>query len=189
MVSPLMAAVGIAAIPTYWNVVSVAEYKTRFLSRLMGTYPAFYTFASSIVYLGYLRIRLFESAIEAAGPSPSLTAHKSGLQIAAAALLAVGSTLSVTSWLRLGITGTYLGDHFGILMKERITGFPFNVCRDPMYMGSTLCFLASALKHQSLTGVALTGWVFVVYKVATTFFEDPFTNKIYADADKQSKTN
>lgn len=41
-------------------------------------------------------------------------------------LYAVGLTLVVSSSIRLGITGTYCGDYFGILMKERVTGFPFN---------------------------------------------------------------
>ena len=27
----------------------------------------------------------------------------------------------------LGVTGTYLGDYFGILMDEPVTSFPFNV--------------------------------------------------------------
>lgn len=31
-------------------------------------------------------------------------------------LLVIGGTLVLTSFLRLGITGTYLGDYFGILM-------------------------------------------------------------------------
>jgi phosphatidylethanolamine/phosphatidyl-N-methylethanolamine N-methyltransferase len=39
-----------------------------------------------------------------------------------------------------------LGDHFGILMKSRITSFPFNVAEHPMYYGSTLCFLSMALR-------------------------------------------
>lgn len=48
---------------------------------------------------------------------------------------------------RLGITGTYLGDYFGILMKERVTGFPFNVTDDPMYNGGSLLFLGYALRY------------------------------------------
>lgn len=39
----------------------------------------------------------------------------------------------------------FIGDYFGILMDERVTGFPFNVCENPMYVGSTLNFLATAL--------------------------------------------
>lgn len=60
--------------------------------------------------------------------------------------LAAGSVLVLSSMYKLGITGTYLGDHFGILMKSRITSFPFNVAEHPMYYGSTLCFLSMALR-------------------------------------------
>jgi methylene-fatty-acyl-phospholipid synthase len=47
----------------------------------------------------------------------------------------------------LGITGTFLGDYFGILMKEKVTGFPFNITNDPMYNGSSLLFLADAIAY------------------------------------------
>ena len=77
-------------------------------------------------------------------------------------MFVVGSTLVVSSMWKLGVTGTYLGtrsgcgkiatkvknppgDYFGILMKERVTSFPFNVTNNPMYDGSTMCFLSTAL--------------------------------------------
>lgn len=61
------------------------------------------------------------------------------------ALYAVGLTLVASSYWRLGITGTYLGDYFGILMQERVVGFPFNVTNNPMYNGSVMLFVAHAL--------------------------------------------
>ena len=61
------------------------------------------------------------------------------------ALFAAGQTFVVSSTWSLGITGTFLGDYFGILMDSRVEGFPFNVLRDPMYVGSTICFAATAL--------------------------------------------
>ena len=61
------------------------------------------------------------------------------------ALFAAGQTFVITSTWSLGITGTFLGDYFGILMDSRVEGFPFNVLRDPMYVGSTMCFAATAL--------------------------------------------
>ena len=61
------------------------------------------------------------------------------------ALFAAGQTFVLTSTWSLGITGTFLGDYFGILMDSRVEGFPFNVLRDPMYVGSTMCFAATAL--------------------------------------------
>lgn len=86
----------------------------------------------------------------------------------------------------LGITGTYLGDYFGILMDEMVTGFPFNICSAPMYYGSTLSFLGSALWFGKPAGVVLTGVVFVVYKIALRF-EDPFTGGIYAERERKEK--
>jgi phosphatidylethanolamine/phosphatidyl-N-methylethanolamine N-methyltransferase len=60
-------------------------------------------------------------------------------------LFLVGQTFVVTSTWALGITGTFLGDYFGILMDQKVEGFPFNILRDPMYVGSTMCFAATAL--------------------------------------------
>lgn len=63
--------------------------------------------------------------------------------------MAIGYLFVVTSTLRLGIIGTFLGDYFGFLMKERITSFPFNVCTHPMYEGSTMIFLGYSLWYGS----------------------------------------
>lgn len=63
------------------------------------------------------------------------------------------------------------GDYFGILMDARVTGFPFNVTDAPMYYGSTLSFLATALWFAKPAGIALTVLVFVVYKFALMFEE------------------
>lgn len=62
-----------------------------------------------------------------------------------AALFAIGQVFVVTSTWALGVTGTFLGDYFGILMDHRVEGFPFNVLRDPMYVGSTMSFVAVSL--------------------------------------------
>ena len=87
--------------------------------------------------------RSFQRALEhqpkhALLPAPLAT-------LAPLALFAAGQTFVLTSTYALGVTGTFLGDYFGILMDHRVEGFPFNVLRDPMYVGSTMCFLAGAL--------------------------------------------
>jgi phosphatidylethanolamine N-methyltransferase len=79
----------------------------------------------------------------------------------------------------LGVTGTYLGDYFGILMDDMVTGFPFNICSAPMYYGSTMSFLGTALWFGKPAGVLLTAEVLIVYLIALRF-EDPFTEAIYA---------
>lgn len=66
-------------------------------------------------------------------------------KVVAPIIFIIGQTLVLASTYRLGITGTFLGDYFGILMDKRVEGFPFNVLENPMYSGSTLCFIASAL--------------------------------------------
>ena len=65
--------------------------------------------------------------------------------------------------------GTYLGDYFGILMSHRVTSFPFNVLENPMYNGSTLCFLGTALWYARPAGVVITAVVFVVYEIALMY--------------------
>jgi phosphatidylethanolamine N-methyltransferase len=84
----------------------------------------------------------------------------------------------------LGITGTYLGDYFGILMDSMVTGFPFNITDAPMYYGSTMSFLGTAILFGKPAGVLLTIEVLVVYLVALRF-EDPFTAGIYKKREEQ----
>lgn len=86
----------------------------------------------------------------------------------------IGQVLVLSSMWRLGVTGTYLGDYFGILMEEMVEGFPFNVWwafGSPMYTGSTLCFLGISLWKGRLAGLALTGFVALMYVIALRFEE------------------
>lgn len=83
---------------------------------------------------------------EALQDQPKLKLLPEPLDVIVPALLfVVGQIFVLTSTWALGITGTFLGDYFGILMDHRVEGFPFNVLRDPMYVGSTMCFAATAL--------------------------------------------
>ncbi len=54
---------------------------------------------------------------------------------AAALLFAAGNTFVLTSMWALGVTGTYLGDYFGILMDSIVTGFPFQRDGQPYVLG------------------------------------------------------
>lgn len=87
------------------------------------------------------------------------------------ALFAVGNILVLSSMWALGLTGTYLGDYFGILMDEKVEGFPFNVTGAPMYWGSACSFLGTALYKGRTAGVLLTVEVFVMYLIALQFEE------------------
>lgn len=86
-------------------------------------------------------------------------------------LLSAGNVLVLTSYYALGITGTFLGDYFGILMDAPVTGFPFNITGSPMYVGSTMSFLGTALLYGRPAGVLLTLWVWVVYWCALQYEE------------------
>jgi phosphatidylethanolamine N-methyltransferase len=108
------------------------------------------------------------------------------IKYSAIPLFLTGNTLVLTSMYALGVTGTYLGDYFGILMDAPVTSFPFNVSDAPMYHGSTLSFLATALWHGKPAGLLLTGLVAVCYSVARRW-EDPFTEVIYKKRDEERK--
>jgi len=87
------------------------------------------------------------------------------------ALLGIGNVLVLTSMYALGVTGTYLGDYFGILMDEKVEGFPFNVTGAPMYWGSTCSFLGTALYKGKVAGVLLSVYIFFMYLIALQFEE------------------
>lgn len=69
-------------------------------------------------------------------------------------------------------------------MDDIVTGFPFNVTDAPMYYGSTMSFLGSALIYSKPAGVLITAFVLFVYLVALRF-ENPFTAGIYAKRDAE----
>lgn len=92
------------------------------------------------------------------------------IQLLGHACFVVGNILVLSSFFALGITGTFLGninahaplhlatiilpdtfnnlnlgDYFDILMEARVTSFPFNVNDNPMYNGTALMSLGTAL--------------------------------------------
>ncbi|KIP06633.1 hypothetical protein PHLGIDRAFT_106708 [Phlebiopsis gigantea 11061_1 CR5-6] len=177
--SLLVSAAAIAFNPTAWNIVARDEYRNKTITKLFGgnAKNGCYFLAVMIFAFGILRDTLYERALKeqpqhAILPEPLNT-------ILAAGLFLVGQTFVITSTYALGITGTFLGDYFGILMDHRVEGFPFNVLRDPMYVGSTMCFAAGALWYERPAGLLITLYVYVVYIIALRF-EGPFTDMIYS---------
>mmetsp|Transcript_17790 Transcript_17790/g.43779 ORF Transcript_17790/g.43779 Transcript_17790/m.43779 type:complete len:212 (+) Transcript_17790:68-703(+) len=166
--------------PFMWNVVSRREHRTRFLTRFFGgnKYAACYFCAACIFSAGLWRDYVFSLAVESQPTSAALGCD--ACRAFGWLLTAFGATLVVSSSLRLGITGTFIGDYCGILMDAPITAFPFNVFANPMYVGSTSLFAAHAVLHQSPAGLLLAAWVWVVYYVAC-LYENPFTAQIYAE--------
>lgn len=193
--SAIIAAVGIAASPTIWNIIAQNEYRKHTLERILGSkYRGCYALAAWIFFSSLYRDYLFQIAVDKnAGHAiiPSSVKNSEFLigvmKKAGVAVMGAGMTLVCSAYYRLGVTGTYLGDYFGILMKERVTAFPFSHFNDPMYLGSTMSFLAIAMMQNSSVGVALSAWVHLVYWVSTNHYEGPFTTKIYQEAAAAAK--
>lgn len=143
---------------------------------------ACYGLAATIFSLGIVRDWLYKTAISEQPTHPLMQTVYA--QAAAYTLLVCGNVLVISSTWALGITGTFLGDYFGILMEDMVTGFPFNVTGAPMYWGSTMSFLGTALLFGRPAGLVLTVEVMLVYVVALKF-EDPFTAGIYAKREKE----
>ncbi|KAG7097914.1 hypothetical protein E1B28_005225 [Marasmius oreades] len=97
-------------------------------------------------------------------------------------IFGTGNFLVFTSFIALGFYGTYLGDYFGILLKKRVTQFPFNVLNDPMYVGSTMCFIGASLWYERPVGLLISVYVTLTYYIALRY-EGPFTDMIYVKND------
>jgi hypothetical protein len=54
-------------------------------------------------------------------------------------------------------------------LQHKVESFPFNVVDNPMYVGSTLSFLATALWYESPAGLVLTVLVHFVYRIALRY--------------------
>lgn len=147
------------------------EYGNKVLTRLFcgkGRYGCYFL-AVIIFSLGIIRDYLYEKALR---DQPSLDIlQEATVKYVASCLFLVGNILVITSMWALGVTGTYLGDYFGILLDNRVTGFPFNVTDSPMYTGSVMNFLATALYFGKPAGLLLTAFVYVMYQVALRFEE------------------
>ncbi|KAI1304056.1 methylene-fatty-acyl-phospholipid synthase [Xylaria venustula] len=182
--SLFISALAIAFNPLFWNIVARQEYHNKILTKLFGgrSQVACYALALTIFSLGLVRDSLYERALRHQPSYPLLETPEA--KYLGYALIAVGNVLVVSSTWALGITGTFLGDYFGILMDSIVTGFPFNVTDAPMYHGSTCSFLGAAILYGKPAGILLTLWVYIVYKIALGY-ENPFTAGIYAKRDRE----
>ncbi|KAG5675092.1 hypothetical protein PVAND_005024 [Polypedilum vanderplanki] len=175
--------------PIFWNVTGRLENRTQIFTRICGNskHRACYIFAFVTFTLGLTRDYLVVSAL---AMQPKITDFLSYymnvstptdvIQTLGTIALIWGGILVLSSMYRLGITGTYLGDYFGIFMNERVTAFPYNVCENPMYVGSTFCFFGHALRTMTASGLLIAAIVWLVYRIAI-MFEGPFTAKIFAE--------
>ncbi|KEG09063.1 putative phosphatidylethanolaminen-methyltransfer ase-lik e protein [Trypanosoma grayi] len=196
--SIIIAGAAIAGLPLLWNLLARNEYRRHTMERLVGSKRrGAYLLAAWIFVFSSLRDAAFLRAVAANPPSrvlplvPTSGKHAllltRGLKATSTALVLFGTTLVASAFLRLGVTGTYLGDYFGTTTKGRVTVFPFSHFRNPMYLGATMNFLGAAIAQNSSVGVTLTAWMGFVYHVATAYFEKPFTSMMYANEAEQQE--
>lgn len=188
-----LAAAHITFNPMFWNLSARLEYNTKFLSKVFGSaQAACYMLAITTFLIGLTRNCVVVFAV-----TRQLTVESylgpdtvNYMKIIGTLCMIGGLTLAISSMIRLGVTGTYLGDYFGMLKSSRVTAFPYNVVNNPMYTGSTIAFLGLAVRAMSPIGLLLTIYIHIVYTVAL-FFEEPFTAKIYSNKDnaKEVKAN
>ncbi|TBU29649.1 phospholipid methyltransferase [Dichomitus squalens] len=178
--SLLISVASIAFNPTAWNIVARNEYRNKTITRLFGGNARYgcYFLALCIFSAGMVRDALYHEALQEQ-PKQKILPEPFDTLVPAVLFIA-GQIFVITSTWALGITGTFLGDYFGILMDHRVEGFPFNVLRDPMYVGSTLSFAATALWYERPAGLLITLYVYIVYLIALRF-EGPFTDMIYSN--------
>jgi phosphatidylethanolamine N-methyltransferase len=168
--------------PVTWNLVARLEFHTKYFSKLTGDNRlAADIFAHILIEMGIFRNFVYTRLIQAQRPYDGLTATQEGISFYLGALCSLlGASLVVLSLYRLGIHGIYYADYFGILMKEKVTAFPYNVTNNPLYQGSTFLFLSGAFYYKSVTGFLLTFLVYVMYKFAA-IMENPMTDLIYSE--------
>lgn len=132
--------------PLIWNIIGPFEYHTRLVSKItfkpiIGVYLSGLLIASLSVYRSALFVAAINSQVRLNEMDTPLFHALGGF------ILVCGMAMFLGAYYRLGITGTYLGDYFGIFRDERITAFPFNVLNNPMYDGSSMNHLAEALLY------------------------------------------
>lgn len=136
--------------PLLWNIIGPLEYYTQIVSKftlkpIIGVYLSGFIIASLSIY----RSALF---IEAINSQPQMEDLDSPIFHAIGSFIMVwGLAMFLGAYYRLGMTGTYLGDYFGILQEKRITAFPFNFLNNPMYDGSSMNHLAEAILYVNIS--------------------------------------
>ena len=96
--------------PIIWNILARIEYYTHLLTKLAcgNKYLGCYILAVYIFSFSLFRDYLFAKALES---QPTFLKEEYGTELmyAGYAIQAIGSILVLSSYYRLGITGTYLG--------------------------------------------------------------------------------
>lgn len=181
----IYAVASIIAAPLIWNILARLEFYTHILTKLAfgNKYWGCYVLAVYIFSFSLFRDHLILQAVQHQAKWIGLNDN---VALLGYVFMGMGQLFALTSLYKLGVTGTYLGDYFGIYMNERVTSFPFNTVEHPMYYGSTLTFLGTSFVYKSPVGLVLTGVIFIMYLIAIQI-EGPFTTYIYTEVKGKKK--
>jgi len=166
--------------PVTWNLIARWEFHTRIFTEIAGDNRlAADIFAHILIEMGIFRNYIFEKAISRQIRYSIDSAYSDYVYSIGCGLVVFGGILVLMSYYRLGIHGIYYADYFGLLMKEKVTAFPYNLVNNPLYIGSTSIFLGMSVMHFSPAGILLTILVWFMYKLAS-LMENPMTDLIYS---------
>ena len=176
----LISIVMIIVCPVTFYLIARWEFQTKFFTKIVGDNRlAADIFAHIVIQMGIFRNFIFSKAIKEQVAYPIDEEYKLWVTMLGYGIIFFGISLVYLSYYRLGIYGIYYADSFGILCKEKVTAFPYNVIDNPLYIGSTSVFLGLAILHNSPTGLLLTVLVWFMYKLAS-LMENPMTDLIYS---------
>jgi phosphatidylethanolamine N-methyltransferase len=167
--------------PVTWNLIARWEFHTKFFTKIVGDNRlAADIFAHILIEMGIFRNYIYTKAIEYQPAYPIDEEYKYLVSVLGYAIVLFGLIFVYLAYYRLGIHGIYYADYFGILFKEKVTAFPYNITDNPLYIGSTSLFLGLAILNYSPSGLLLTVLVWFMYKLASAM-ENPMTDLIYSD--------
>ena len=95
--------------------------------------------------------------------------------------LCIGSLFWITALLKLGLRGSYFGDHFGFVFNKKVDSFPFNLLENPQYNGSKLFLLGQSIIFRSVIGCVLTLFTSLLYSFVFFVFEKKNMKSIYSN--------
>lgn len=182
----LTSALLIAISPAVWNGIGRLEYSTKIISRTFGSNVLGCYFLTLLVMI-VSRTRDIVFTMVVLRNQQQYTVPFGLNYIIGTLCFLAGILLVIASNNKLGLLGTHMGDHFGIYLDEKITSFPFNILENPMYTGSSMAMLGIALFFNSLTGILLSVFTFIIYNAYSKLYEERFTSYVYSQKGEKEK--
>jgi len=148
----------------FWIIVPFLEYHTKIMTKIIGNDRAKAAdfFAYALIHLGAFKNYAFTEAMmnnakyDFGGFNPLV-------QYAGYFLFLLFAYIFMMAATQLGLRGMYYGDHFGFLLEDKLTGFPFKYMYHPQYISIIGMQIAGAMVFRSPAGLVLTLISFFCY--------------------------